>query len=321
MRINRYALIAEKVQGQPLPVNLLAGDPGQLGENWYDVGEVDPEGLRQFLAPLALHQLILDRCLKPANDPSVLSVERATLLEFPTAADQADLNPTYITILLRAPVLVTIRHSPMPVMDTLVQDFLEGRIPTVHHLPQIVYLILDHLSDVSVNAGMEVRDQIHRLAQILAQSPDTVAASDLSRLRARVDSLASLVENQLYCIAGLSASDNEALQEPHRKAYIQDLAAEAEITQRSAYRLEGRMSDLYTIYQMNGSDRVEKRLRVLTIISATTLPLALITGVLGMNVGGLPGINYAHGFLAVIVLMLAIAAAELWYFIRKGWFN
>ncbi len=37
---------------------------------------------------------------------------------------------------------------------------------------------------------------------------------------------------------------------------------------------------------MAGSDRAEKRLRFLTIVSAITLPLGLIAGLLGMNVGG-----------------------------------
>lgn len=321
MKITRYALIAEKMQEQLTAESLLAADLGGPEKTWYDVGEVEAEGLRQFLAPLALHPLILDRCLKPASDPSVLSIEQATLLAFPTATDRANLNPTYVTILLQAPVLITIRHSSLPVLDGLVQEFRDGNMPAVQHLPQLVYLILDHLSDVNVNAGMDVRSQIAALAQILAEKPETVTAGDLTRLRGQVEGLVSLVENQLYCIAGLSASDNEALQEPHRKAYIQDLTSEAEIAQRAAYRLESRMNDLYAVYQMAGNDRVEKRLRILTIISATTLPLALITGVLGMNVGGLPGVDSPNGFLVIVVFMVAIAAAELWYFIRKGWFD
>ena len=243
------------------------------------------------------------------------------LLAFPTATDRTNLNPTYVTILLQAPVLVTIRHSPQPALDGLVQEFLEGKMPAVQHLPQLVYLILDHLSDVNVNVGMDVRGRIAALAQILAETPETVAAGELSRLRGQVEGLVSLVENQLYCIAGLSSSDNEALQEPHRKAYIQDLAAEAEIAQRSAYRLESRMNDLVAMYQVAGNDRVEKRLRILTMISATTLPLALVTGALGMNVGGLPGTDSPYGFLVVVALMVAIAMAELWYFVRRGWFR
>ena len=72
---------------------------------------------------------------------------------------------------------------------------------------------------------------------------------------------------------------------------------------------------------MAGSDRVEKRLRILTIVSAITLPLGLIAGLLGMNVGGVPGITVSYGFIIVIVLMVIIAAVELRYFKRKGWFD
>jgi zinc transporter len=125
----------------------------------------------------------------------------------------------------------------------------------------------------------------------------------------------------LYCVAGLNAADNQALQDPHRKAYIQDLVAEAEIAQKAVYRLESRMNDLYSYYQMAGSDRVEKRLRILTILSATTMPLGLIAGLLGMNVGGLPGTTLPYGFALVTVAMIVIAAIELWYFKQRGWFD
>jgi Mg2+ and Co2+ transporter CorA len=111
------------------------------------------------------------------------------------------------------------------------------------------------------------------------------------------------------------------LKEPHRRAYLRDLQAEAEIAQRGICRLESRMKDLYDHYQMAGSDRVEKRLRVLTIISAITLPLALISGIFGMNVGGLPATEFRHGFVVVMGVMAIVAAAELWYFLRHRWFD
>ena len=126
---------------------------------------------------------------------------------------------------------------------------------------------------------------------------------------------------QLYCVAGLSASDHTGLQDPHRKAYLQDLVSEAEIAQRGIYRLEARVNDLYSLYQVAGNDRVERRLRILTILSAITLPLALITGLLGMNVGGVPGTTDPAGFALVIGFMIVIGALEYWFFHRKGWFD
>jgi zinc transporter len=40
----------------------------------------------------------------------------------------------------------------------------------------------------------------------------------------------------------------------------------------------------------------------------------LIAGLLGMNVGGLPGNSFRYGFLVVIILMLVIGAIQYWYF-------
>jgi zinc transporter len=321
MKVNHYALVSDVLQEEPLTAESLAGGLGQPGESWYDVSEIEPDALERFLVPLALHPLVFERCLQPANDPSVLSIGQAVLLEFPAATDRKDLTPTYVTLLLQGPTLVTIRHSPMPAIESLVQEFRTGKMPPVYHLPRLVFLILDHLADANVDAELAVRDQISNLAEVLTEKPQSVTAGDLSRLRSQVDDLVSLIENQLYCVAGLNASDNDTLQEPHRKAYIQDMVAEAEIAQRSVYRLENRMNDLYTLYQMMGSDRVEKRLRVLTIVSATTLPLALITGILGMNVGGLPGTDNPSAFLIVMILLALLAVVELAYFVRKGWFD
>jgi Mg2+ and Co2+ transporter CorA len=155
----------------------------------------------------------------------------------------------------------------------------------------------------------------------IADNPGSVKERDLTTLRWDVEKLVSLIENQLYCVTGLNASDNAALREPHRRAYIQDLVSEVEIAQRGIYRLETRVKDLFDSYQIAGSTRMEKRLRTLTIVSTITLPFGLIAGLLGMNVGGLPGTQDHYGFIIVIILMVAIAAAELWYFKRKGWFD
>jgi Mg2+ and Co2+ transporter CorA len=159
------------------------------------------------------------------------------------------------------------------------------------------------------------------MAKTIADNPENVNVADLANLRLQVDKLISIIENQLYCVTALDASDNKALQEPHRKAYIQDLVSEVEIAQRGIHRLEARVNGLYDSYQTVGSSRVEKRLRILTIVSAVTLPFSLIAGLLGMNVGGLPATQNPNGFIIVIILMAAIGAVELWYFKQKGWLD
>jgi magnesium transporter len=321
MKINSYLLSSGKLQPGPATGNLPTVDPGQTTETWYDVEDAGPDELRLFLSSLELHPLMLNRCLDRANTAGVISFGKAVLLEYPVALELDIEVSSYITILLRHPLLITVKHSTMPALNDLVRNLTLEEESGVENLAQLVYRIIDELTDLSVQAETEVRDKIMSTSRTMADNAGNVREKDLISLRWKVEKLVSLIENQLYCVTGLNASDNAALQEPHRKAYIQDLVSEVEIAQRGIYRLEVRLKDLFDSYQMAGSTRVEKRLRILTIVSTITLPFGLIAGLLGMNVGGLPGIQEPYGFVTVVGLMLAIAAAELWYFKRKGWFD
>ena len=61
------------------------------------------------------------------------------------------------------------------------------------------------------------------------------------------------------------------------------------------------------------------RMLLLSIIAAVFLPLSFLTGLMGMNVAGLPGTESPAAFWAVSIIMLAIAALILVLLRRKGW--
>jgi magnesium transporter len=321
LKINWFLISSGRLQKQPNITSWPTDDLNKLGESWFDVEEATPEELKNFLAPLDLHPVMINRCLDSTSTPGVASYDHALLLEFPATLNLNTLEPSYLTILLQNPVLVTIRAGPIPAIEELINDLKEEKTPSLSHLIQIVYLLIDDLADLSIQAETEIRDKTLYIARALAENPDTVSNRDLTNLRWQVDKLVSLIENQLYCVTGLNSSDNKALQEPHRKAYIQDLVSELEIAQRGIHRLETRVNGLYDSYQTLSSSRVEKRLRILTIVSAITLPFSLIAGLLGMNVGGLPATKDPWGFVIVVGLMFAIGAVELFYFKRKGWLD
>jgi len=321
VKIRWYLISSGRLKEQQPLTNWPAMDISKLSESWFDIEDAKPEEILNFLAPLGLHPVIVKRCSDSASTPGVISYDNALLLEFPVALNLDSLDPTFLTIVLRGPVLITIRSCPMPAIEELLSDIAAEKIPSVSHLIQIVYLILDELTDLSVKAETEARDKTLNIAKTLVDNPATVKASDLANLRLQVEKLISLIENQLYCVTGLDSSDNEALVDRHRKAYVKDLLSELEIAQMGIQRLETRVNGLYDSYQAMGNSRVEKRLRILTIISAITLPFSLIAGLLGMNVGGLPGLQDPQGFVIVIILMAVIGAVELWFFKRKGWLD
>lgn len=61
------------------------------------------------------------------------------------------------------------------------------------------------------------------------------------------------------------------------------------------------------------------RMYVLSVVAAVFLPLTFVTGLLGMNVGGLPGLESPNGFVASVVIMVVSATGLLAYFRWKRW--
>jgi zinc transporter len=55
----------------------------------------------------------------------------------------------------------------------------------------------------------------------------------------------------------------------------------------------------------------------LAIVATVFLPLGLLTGLLGINVGGIPGSDEPKAFALVSASLLALAVGEVIYFRRR----
>lgn len=77
-----------------------------------------------------------------------------------------------------------------------------------------------------------------------------------------------------------------------------------------------RAAVLYDQLSDKRAEEMNRHMLVLSVVAAVFLPLSLLTGLLGINVGGIPGASSQLGFLAVCILMVAILAFELWLFRR-----
>jgi zinc transporter len=67
------------------------------------------------------------------------------------------------------------------------------------------------------------------------------------------------------------------------------------------------------------AERLNARMYVLSVVAAVFLPLGFVTGLLGVNVAGVPGAETPWAFAAVAGGSAAVAAVEVWLFKRLGW--
>ena len=111
-------------------------------------------------------------------------------------------------------------------------------------------------------------------------------------------------------ISWLTDDDRVRLREvyDHLTRYIEDLDAARE---RAAVTQEELVSRL--------SEQMDTRMYVLSIVAAIFLPLGFLTGLLGINVGGIPGAEYKAAFAIFCLLLVGLIIAEIVIFKKKKW--
>ena len=67
------------------------------------------------------------------------------------------------------------------------------------------------------------------------------------------------------------------------------------------------------------SEKMERTMYVLSIVAAIFLSLGFLTGLLGINVGGIPGAEYAGSFLIFSLALVILVIFQIWFFKYKKW--
>jgi len=90
--------------------------------------------------------------------------------------------------------------------------------------------------------------------------------------------------------------------------YIEDLDASRE---RAIVIQEELMSRI--------SEQMDKRMYVLSMVAAIFLPLGFLTGLLGINVGGIPGAEYKGAFYIFCAMLVSVSIFQIYIFKKLKW--
>lgn len=109
----------------------------------------------------------------------------------------------------------------------------------------------------------------------------------------------------------LSTAHRRHLQESHDRLirYVEDLDAIRERAQIIKDELVNALSD-----------RLNRNMYILSVIAAVFLPLGFLTGLLGVNVGGIPGSDNPDAFMIFSVALLVLVAGQVALFRKLKWF-
>ena len=183
---------------------------------------------------------------------------------------------------------------------------------------QFISVLTGRMADRIGDFVNNIEDRVSDAEDKLATQDQTEFRQAISTLRRQIAGVRRFLAPQrdaldrLYRQPGKWLGDNEAheLREEADRItrYLEDLDLARERTMVLREEFLGQLAQ-----------EQNSRMYVLSIVAAIFLPLTFVTGLLGMNVGGLPGLDDPKGFLTSVIVMLLAAAAVLVFFRLKKW--
>ena len=137
--------------------------------------------------------------------------------------------------------------------------------------------------------------------------------SQLSETRRTAIALRRYMFPQRDALNTLQIEDLDWLTERDR-SHIREAA---DRVTRLGEELEALRDRSQIIHELSMGQRAEimnQQMLILSVVAAIFLPLSLVTGLLGMNVGGIPGAEDQWGFLIVCALLAVAAVLMIWLF-------
>ncbi len=266
-----------------------------------------------------LDDLSVDALLAEETRPRCANMDDGTLLvlrgvNLNPGADPDDM--VAIRILIQPHCVISSRHRRLMSIDDLRAALAAGRGPRTPGA-FIVDLIHHLVSRIAVAVG-NVEDEVDRMQAQVLESEAQRLRTELSGIRREIIALRRYLApqrdamNQLYLLKApwLDDDDLQKLREETDRItrLVEDLDAARERAAVTQEELSNRLSD-----QLNN------RMYVLTVVAGIFLPLGFLTGLLGINVGGVPLADNAWGFAWVVVALVAITAAEIAFFRWRRW--
>mmetsp|Transcript_34590 Transcript_34590/g.103360 ORF Transcript_34590/g.103360 Transcript_34590/m.103360 type:complete len:385 (-) Transcript_34590:110-1264(-) len=302
------------------------------GSYWIDIDadDRDAEELRQWLGQLRLSPFLLSRLAEPAQTwaSQVLPFQAAALAVVRILPEKEGSDEiTHLAALCMKNLLLTFTSCPRTETGGLyasVHRYMHDRrrLPDASSNGALFAWLLFHIERTS-RAARELRECILRMDEAMDRDISSVSMEEIIEAKEQLLRVLSVAEEQTECLEALAVaeSDSDGVDFSNLRGTMGVLRATAGATERMSLRLEKRIADLRQRYETHHQEQMNRRLAVLTVLSAIFLPLTLLTGIWGMNFENMPELAKPDAYPMALLVMMLIATLMCCYFQRAGWFD
>lgn len=183
----------------------------------------------------------------------------------------------------------------------------------------LFYALLDVLIDGFFPLLEEQSDAIETLDELLIEKPSKAFLQELYTFKKKSMTLRKNIQ-PLKNVVGIFLKEEFEPVSPETLHYFRDLYDHAlHLTERADTHRES-FATMMDMYLSSMSNKMNDTMKILTIFSATFIPLTFIAGVYGMNFEYMPELKWHYGYFFTLGTMVVIIALFLYFFKRKKWF-
>jgi len=280
-----------------------AGTRGWLEEN---VSYLDP--------------LIIDALMAEETRPRVLEMEEGMLLNLRGVNLNENEDPedmVSIRIWIDKHRIISVRRRKLKAVQDMRENLLEGKGPK--NAGEFLSLLTSRLFERMEPVFTELDERLDDLEERIMEKPDAKDRHAITEIRKEAILYRRYIAPQKDVLSQLRMTEIEWVENTHKRRiqeamdrvirYVEDIDSIRERAQITKDELANALAD-----------KLNKNMYVLSVIAAIFLPLGFLTGLLGINVGGIPGAENGDAFLIFCAILLVLVAVQIALFKKLKWF-
>lgn len=315
----RSFVIDKKGRGQKIDFEEVQQWSPEQGMLWVHLDVSDPHASRWLTKEAKLPAIAVDTLLagetRPrsmVNDEGMLAVLRGVNMN--PGADPEDM--VSIRIWIDAHRIISSRRRRLLSIDDICEALHSGNGPTTPG--NFLALLIERLADRIGGFVDSIEDRMDDAEDEISKDKAPGFRQRLSALRRQVAEVRRFLAPQRDALDRLTRQSSAWLSEAEAHSLRQEadritrFLEDLDLARERAVVLQEELLSLIAQEQ-------NARMYVLSVVAAIFLPLTFVTGLLGMNVGGLPGLESPVGFAWSIVIMIVTGICLSLFFRWKKW--
>ncbi|XAM00683.1 zinc transporter ZntB [Phycisphaeraceae bacterium D3-23] len=212
--------------------------------------------------------------------------------------------------------IITLRRDKLMAVEDVRDLLLKGKGP--NDAPGMLIALAQRLVERAGAVVHELDDEADALEEEVLTHETYALRARISNTRRKAIKIRRFLSPQRDALAGLMIADLAWL-DPSDRARLRDVADRVTRYVEDLDLVRDRAVVIQEELASRLAEHTNRTLYVLSMVTAIFLPLGLLTGLLGINVGGMPGVDSGWAFAIVCAILVVISVIEIAILRKLKW--